>query len=133
MALPTMMPRPLNQVLPSATLGTISLLERLLQYSPNQRPNAIDACAHYNFDELRSPTTLLPVVTAQDYSPVAKGESASSATIMKDMITNAISISAALGPLPLPIEMFEFTEEELSLASSQSLETLIDTDMFHSA
>jgi serine/threonine protein kinase len=131
MAMPVMKPRPLNQVLPSATLGTISLLERLLKYSPNQRPNAIDACAHYNFEELRSPKTLLPVVTAQDYSPVAKGESASSAKITRDMIANAISISTALGPIPLPTEMFEFTEEELSLASSQTLETLINIDELH--
>ncbi|KZV19190.1 shaggy-related protein kinase eta-like [Dorcoceras hygrometricum] len=38
----------------------IDLASRLLQYSPNLRCNALDACAHPFFDELREPNTRLP-------------------------------------------------------------------------
>ncbi|XP_073150278.1 shaggy-related protein kinase eta [Henckelia pumila] len=38
----------------------IDLASRLLQYSPNLRCNALDACSHPFFDELREPNTRLP-------------------------------------------------------------------------
>ncbi|XP_075482855.1 shaggy-related protein kinase eta isoform X1 [Primulina tabacum] len=38
----------------------IDLASRLLQYSPNLRCDALDACAHPFFDELREPNTRLP-------------------------------------------------------------------------
>lgn len=128
MKMPSVVFQGLDKVFPSANLGTISLLERLLKYSPKQRLKAIDACAHYNFDELRNPRTVLPVVRAEDYTPPAKEESPSSAKITRDMIAKATSISAALGPVPLPTEMFEFTEEELTLASPQALTILVGTN-----
>ncbi|XP_020589974.1 shaggy-related protein kinase epsilon-like [Phalaenopsis equestris] len=38
----------------------VDLVSRLLQYSPNLRYKALDACAHHFFDDLRNPNTLLP-------------------------------------------------------------------------
>eukprot|EP01018_Ginkgo_biloba_P001036 Gb_21469 [translate_table: standard] len=38
----------------------VDLISRLLQYSPNLRCNALEACAHPFFDELRDPSTHLP-------------------------------------------------------------------------
>ncbi|KAH7315022.1 hypothetical protein KP509_21G030800 [Ceratopteris richardii] len=38
----------------------VDLISRLLQYSPNLRCTALDACAHPFFDELRHPTARLP-------------------------------------------------------------------------
>ncbi|KAK8498804.1 hypothetical protein V6N12_066945 [Hibiscus sabdariffa] len=38
----------------------LDLLSRLLQYSPNLRCSAIEACAHPFFDDLRDPTACLP-------------------------------------------------------------------------
>ncbi|KAK8521999.1 hypothetical protein V6N12_066569 [Hibiscus sabdariffa] len=38
----------------------LDLLSRLLQYSPNLRCTAIEACAHPFFDDLRDPTACLP-------------------------------------------------------------------------
>ncbi|KAE8789614.1 Shaggy-related protein kinase theta [Hordeum vulgare] len=38
----------------------VDLVSRLLQYSPNLRCTAVDACAHPFFDELRDPKTCLP-------------------------------------------------------------------------
>ncbi|KAG2594981.1 hypothetical protein PVAP13_5KG034400 [Panicum virgatum] len=38
----------------------IDLASRLLQYSPNLRCSALDACAHPFFDELRAPNARLP-------------------------------------------------------------------------
>ncbi|XP_042430627.1 shaggy-related protein kinase alpha-like isoform X1 [Zingiber officinale] len=44
-----------NSVPPEA----IDLVSTLLQYSPNLRPTALEACAHPFFDELRDPNTCL--------------------------------------------------------------------------
>ncbi|OAY64371.1 shaggy-related protein kinase NtK-1-like [Ananas comosus] len=38
----------------------VDLVSRLLQYSPNLRCTALEACAHPFFDELRDPSTRLP-------------------------------------------------------------------------
>nr|XP_029119913.1 shaggy-related protein kinase theta isoform X3 [Elaeis guineensis] len=38
----------------------VDLVSRLLQYSPNLRCTALEACAHPFFDELRDPNTRLP-------------------------------------------------------------------------
>ncbi|XP_078166758.1 shaggy-related protein kinase alpha-like isoform X2 [Carex rostrata] len=38
----------------------VDLISRMLQYSPNLRCTALDACAHPLFDELRDPNTRLP-------------------------------------------------------------------------
>ncbi|KAJ4746790.1 Shaggy-related protein kinase theta [Rhynchospora pubera] len=38
----------------------VDLISRMLQYSPNLRCTALDACAHPFFDELRDPNTRLP-------------------------------------------------------------------------
>lgn len=38
----------------------VDLVSRLLQYSPNLRCTALEACAHPFFDELRNPNTRLP-------------------------------------------------------------------------
>ncbi|AQL10350.1 Putative glycogen synthase kinase family protein [Zea mays] len=38
----------------------VDLVSRLLQYSPNLRCTAVDACAHPFFDELRDPKVCLP-------------------------------------------------------------------------
>lgn len=38
----------------------VDLVSRLLQYSPNLRCTALEACAHPFFDELRDPNTQLP-------------------------------------------------------------------------
>ncbi|KAJ9540601.1 hypothetical protein OSB04_027107 [Centaurea solstitialis] len=38
----------------------VDLVSRLLQYSPNLRCNALEACIHPFFDELRDPNTRLP-------------------------------------------------------------------------
>ncbi|KAL7215874.1 hypothetical protein ACSBR1_027924 [Camellia fascicularis] len=38
----------------------VDLVLRLLQYSPNLRCTALEACAHPFFDDLREPTTSLP-------------------------------------------------------------------------
>ncbi|ONL99334.1 Shaggy-related protein kinase theta [Zea mays] len=38
----------------------VDLVSRLLQYSPNLRCTAVDACAHPFFDELRDPKACLP-------------------------------------------------------------------------
>ncbi|GMP61638.1 hypothetical protein CsSME_00024024 [Camellia sinensis var. sinensis] len=38
----------------------VDLVSRLLQYSPNLRCTALEACAHPFFDDLREPTTSLP-------------------------------------------------------------------------
>ncbi|ERN07114.1 hypothetical protein AMTRI_Chr12g240170 [Amborella trichopoda] len=38
----------------------IDLVSRLLQYSPNLRPSALETCVHPFFDELRDPHTTLP-------------------------------------------------------------------------
>ncbi|CAK9161786.1 unnamed protein product [Ilex paraguariensis] len=38
----------------------VDLVSRLLQYSPNLRCSALDACIHPFFDELRDPNTRLP-------------------------------------------------------------------------
>nr|CAD1835458.1 unnamed protein product [Ananas comosus var. bracteatus] len=39
----------------------VDLVSRLLQYSPNLRCTALEACAHPFFDELRDPSTRLPM------------------------------------------------------------------------
>ncbi|XP_074263271.1 shaggy-related protein kinase theta-like [Silene latifolia] len=38
----------------------VDLVSRLLQYSPNLRCTALDACAHHFFDDLRQPNACLP-------------------------------------------------------------------------
>jgi serine/threonine protein kinase len=38
----------------------VDLVSRLLQYSPNLRCNALEACVHPFFDELRDPNCRLP-------------------------------------------------------------------------
>lgn len=38
----------------------VDLVSRLLQYSPNLRCTALEACAHHFFDELREPNACLP-------------------------------------------------------------------------
>ncbi|KAF5744352.1 Shaggy-like protein kinase 32 isoform 1 [Tripterygium wilfordii] len=38
----------------------VDLVSRLLQYSPNLRCNALEACAHHFFDDLRDPNACLP-------------------------------------------------------------------------
>jgi serine/threonine protein kinase len=38
----------------------VDLVSKLLQYSPHLRFNALEACAHPFFDELRDPTCRLP-------------------------------------------------------------------------
>lgn len=121
MTMPSMKPRELSKVFPFAPLGAISLLERLLKYSPCQRPTAIDACGHYHLDELRNPKTVLPVATADDYSPPAKEDSSSAAKITNDMIAHSVAIATSLGPRSIPQEMFDFTEEEMTLASAPTI------------
>ena len=39
---------------------TVDVVSRLLQYSPNLRCTALEACAHLFFNELRDPNTRLP-------------------------------------------------------------------------
>ncbi|MBA0796346.1 hypothetical protein Gohar_007122 [Gossypium harknessii] len=46
-----------NRKIPPEALDLVS---RLLQYSPNLRCTAIEACAHPFFDDLRDPTACLP-------------------------------------------------------------------------
>lgn len=41
-------------------LEAVDLVSRLLQYSPNMRCTALEACVHPFFDELRDPNTRLP-------------------------------------------------------------------------
>ncbi|CAL5332906.1 unnamed protein product [Camellia sinensis] len=47
----------LNKRMPAEA---VDLVSRLLQYSPNLRCTALEACVHPFFDDLREPTTSLP-------------------------------------------------------------------------
>ncbi|KAJ3445452.1 glycogen synthase kinase-3 alpha [Anaeramoeba flamelloides] len=59
--LPKINPSPWIDILPSRIPGeAIDLLSKFLRYDPKLRINALDACAHPFFNELRNPNTRLP-------------------------------------------------------------------------
>ncbi|KAL4188239.1 hypothetical protein AMTRI_Chr09g43120 [Amborella trichopoda] len=58
---PQIKAHPWHKVFPKRTPPeAVDLVSRLLQYSPNLRCTALEACAHPFFDELRDPNTHLP-------------------------------------------------------------------------
>lgn len=58
---PVIKPNPWTKVFPPfAPADAINLISHLLVYTPTQRFSALDAMAHEYFDDLRSPTCMLP-------------------------------------------------------------------------
>ncbi|MED6171843.1 Shaggy- protein kinase theta [Stylosanthes scabra] len=58
---PQIKAHPWNKVFPKAMPSeAIDLASKMLQYSPNQRCTALEACAHPFFDDLRNPNVTLP-------------------------------------------------------------------------
>ncbi|KAJ3436562.1 glycogen synthase kinase-3 alpha [Anaeramoeba flamelloides] len=59
--LPKINTKPWTEILPYQTpKEATDLLSKLLRYDPKSRINALDACAHPFFNELRNPNTRLP-------------------------------------------------------------------------
>lgn len=76
---------------PNTPSNALDLASKLLAYKPNDRLLAIESCSHPFFNEIRDPTTTVMV------SPAAAVGSGSSTH------------------MSIPVEMFQFTQEELSL------------------
>lgn len=57
---PQIKPHPLSRVFKRASPEGLDLLKWLLQYSPQNRPAALEVLAHPFFDELRNPETTVP-------------------------------------------------------------------------
>eukprot|EP00271_Cylindrocystis_brebissonii_P005090 TRINITY_DN17026_c1_g1_i1.p1 TRINITY_DN17026_c1_g1~~TRINITY_DN17026_c1_g1_i1.p1 ORF type:complete len:435 (+),score=96.23 TRINITY_DN17026_c1_g1_i1:352-1656(+) len=58
---PQIKAHPWHKVFPKRmSADAVDLVSRLLQYSPNLRCSALEACTHSFFDELRDPATRLP-------------------------------------------------------------------------
>ncbi|XP_020244297.1 shaggy-related protein kinase eta-like isoform X2 [Asparagus officinalis] len=81
---PQIKARPWHQIFPKRMPAeSVDFLSKLLQYSPNLRCTALEACAHPFFDELRNPNARLPNgeplpplfdFTPQAWSPKAIGD-----------------------------------------------------------
>jgi glycogen synthase kinase 3 beta len=111
-------PQCLHQVFSSANPQpqAIALINILLDYHPARRVKAIDACAHPCFNELRLPGVAVP-------SPIAA---------LSSLMPNVGMRGEAGGIIPqqylrlgLPRNLLQFTQEELSLASTESLQLLV--------
>lgn len=99
---PQIRAHPWDSMFPGTVAEAIDLVGQLLTYIPHKRLKAIEACGHEFFDQLRDPTCSF------------------TANIPTTVPENAANAATTPTPTPelLPAEMFEFTEEELSLNPS---------------
>jgi serine/threonine protein kinase len=63
---PQIKPCPWEKVFKSriTTAASIEFLSKLLDYTPNNRPTAIEALTHHFFDDLRKPDLIIPGIQA---------------------------------------------------------------------
>jgi glycogen synthase kinase 3 beta len=91
---PQIRAHPWESMFPGSAPEAVNLVGRLLTYIPNQRFKAIEACGHEFFDQLRDPTCSFNLETTAELVPE----------------NSTVHVNS--------VEMFEFTDEELSLNPS---------------
>jgi len=96
---PQIRAHPWESMFPGSAPEAVNLVGRLLTYIPNQRFKAIEACSHEFFDQLRDPSCRFNLESTAELVPENSTQSHQQSK-------------------PISVEMFEFTDEELSLNPS---------------